>query len=63
MAVALTDRCRHRTVVAKGSGTSTCMASGLSLMTSVKPEGGGMGSPWGGVPGYEFGIGQIARVT
>ena len=50
MAAALTDRCRHRTVFAKGSGTSTGMASGLSLMTSVKPEGGGMGSPCSAMP-------------
>jgi hypothetical protein len=43
MARALMDRCRHRTVFANGSGTCTGMASGLSLMTSAKPEGGGMG--------------------
>jgi hypothetical protein len=47
---ALTDRCRHRTVLANGSDTRTGMASGLSLITSVKPEGGGMGSPSSAMP-------------
>jgi len=44
---ALHPRC---TVRASGNGTRTVMASGLSLMTSANPEGGGMGSPSSAMP-------------